>query len=176
MRKITLITLALVLSTQICLANQPSPLQIFYSIKKILPEAKKVGVFIPEETFKNDETKIARASKQMGMEVKVYLIKDTKSIGKNMKKLKDVDILVVYDDPVLVNKSSMMFVLSKCKDKKIPIISSSEDYSNAGALIFLGRDDNKKIYYVLNLKHTEYLAAKFDDASVEKLGIAKLIR
>jgi len=176
MKKITLIILALVLSTQMCLANQPSPLQVFYSIKKILPEAKKVGVFIPEELFKAEETKIARASKQMGMEVKVYLIKDTKSIGKNMKNLKDIDILVVYNDPVMTAKSSMMFILSKCKDKEIPIISSSEDYSKAGALIFLGRDDNNKIYYVLNLKHTAYLAAKFDDASIEKLGIAKLIR
>ena len=112
----------------------------------------------------------------MGMKTKVFLISDARSIGKSIKELKDVDVLLVYNSPVLVNKKSRLFVLSKCKDRKIPIISSSEEYAASGAFIHLGKDENKKTKIVINLKQSTYLAARFTDESTKKMGIAKLIR
>ncbi len=176
MRKLFYLAITVLFFIQFGFAKEPSFLQYFYSVKNILPETKNIALFIPQSIFEAQEIKIRRAAKQMGIKAKVFLISDTRSIGKSMKELKDVDILLVYNAPVLVKKNSRLFVLSKCKDKKITIISSSRDYMDSGAFIYIGKDENKKTKIVLNLKQTDYLAARFTDESTKKMGIAQLIR
>jgi len=157
-------------------AAQPTFLQYFFSIKKVLPDTKQVGVFLPESEFSVQKEKIAMASKRSGIKVKVFLISDMKSIGENMKSINGIDILLVYENPLLMEKSSRMFILSKCKDKKIPLITASEKYSKFGALLGLLKDENGHSKIVLNLKYSPNLAAIFTDEYVKKTGIAKRIQ
>lgn len=176
MQKTTLITAILLLLLQFGLAKEPSFLQYFYTIKNILPETKNIGVFISEEKYKDQEKQIKRASAQTGLKTLVFLIKDARSIGKSIKQLKTNDALVICDSPVLAKKASRLFILSKTKDKKIPVVTASKEYSDSGALLCLRKDENNRTQIVINLKQTEYLASKFTDASVQKLGISKIIR
>ncbi len=177
MKKTTFFLVALVL-TQLgnVFAQQPTFLQYFFSIKKVLPETKKVGVFIPESEFSVQKNKIAQASQRAGIKTKVFLIQDLKSIGKNIQNLSDIDILLIYNTPILMKKTSRMFIISKCKDKHIPIITSSEEYSKFGALLGLikGEDGHSKI--LLNLKLNPNLASVFTDDYVKKTGIFKRIQ
>ncbi len=176
MQKIIKVAIILLLFAQLGLAKEPSFLQYFYTVKNILPETKNIGVFISEESYQTHEKQIKRASAQTGIKALVFLIKDARSIGKSIKRLNSNDALIICDSPVLAKKSSRLFILSKTKDKKIPVITASKEYSDSGALICLGKDENNRTQIVLNLKQTEYLASKFTDESAQKLGISKIIR
>ncbi len=157
-------------------AGQPTFLQYFFSIKKVLPDTKTVGVFLPESEFSAQKNKIAQASQRAGIKTKLFLINDMKSIGKNMQKLSGIDILLVYNTPLMMKKASRMFILSKCKDKNIPIITSSEKYSKSGALLGLLKGENGRSKIVLNLKHSPKLASVFTDDYVKKAGISERIQ
>ena len=176
MQRIVQTITILLLLLQFGLAEGPSFLQYFYTVKNILPETKNIGVFISEESYKTQEQQIKRASAQTGIKALVFIIKNARSIGKSIKQLNTNDALVIYDSPVLEKKSSRLFILSKTKDKKIPIITASKEYSDSGALICLGKDENNRTQIILNLKQTEYLASKFTDESLQKLRISKIIR
>jgi ribosomal protein L30E len=171
-----IILLAAIFTFNLASAQEPSLLQLLFTVKKILPETKTIAVFITEKSYNTSQEKLARAAVQSQLEVKVYKISDSKSIGKSLKKLKNVGVLLVYNDPVLAEKKNRLFILSKSKSKKIPIISSSQEYSDSGALIHLSKGADKRTQIVINLKQSEYLSGKFTDEAKEKLGIAKLIR
>lgn len=157
-------------------AQEPSYLQYFFTVKKILPETKTVGVFIDEATYSQKEVKIKRAATQSGVQVKVFLVTDRKSIGKFMKELQGVDVLLLSRNSVLDQKSSRIFILSRSKEMNIPVISSSQEYSKSGAFLYLYKDENHKTHMVVNLKQTPYLAHRFGDEEAKKMGISKLIR
>jgi len=176
MLRILFVVLLLAMNSSYLKAGEPSFLQYFYSVKKVLPGTKTIGVFIDEGTYKNKETQIKRAAKQTNLQAKIYLITDTKSIGKYIKQLQDVDVLLVYTNPVLNQKSSRLFILSRTKSLNIPIVSSSEEYSNAGAFLYIFKGENQKTQLVVNLKQTPYLANRFGEEATKKMGISKLIR
>ncbi len=177
MRKATIL-LAVFVMAQVgnVFAGQPTFLQYFFSIKKVLPDTKIVGVFLPESEYSAQKNKIALASQRSGIKSKVFLINDMKSIGKSMQELSGIDILLVYNNPLMMKKASRMFILSKCKDKSIPIITSSEKYSKSGALLGLLKGDDGHSKIVLNLKHSPKLASVFTDDYVKKAGIAERIQ
>ncbi len=176
MRKTMHLTIMLFILFQIGFAKEPSFLQYFFTVKNVLPETKNIGIFISEKQYKAQEKQIKRASAQTGIKALVFIIADARSIGKSIKELNSSDALVVCNSPILEKKSSRIFILSKTKDKKIPVITASKEYSDSGALLCLGKDENHRTQIILNLKQTDYLASKFTDESVQKLGISKIIR
>jgi len=157
-------------------AGEPTFMQYFYSVKQILPETKEIGVFITEDQFNEQKDKLNRAAQRTGVKAQIFLVSDMKSIGKNIKNIGGIDILLISQAEVLMSKSSRLFILSKCKDKKIPIISASEEYSRSGALVGLLEGDDGKSKIVLNVKHSPYLASRFTDEFNKKAGIKELIQ
>ncbi len=176
MKRLYSILLLVFLLAHFASAKEPTFLQYFFSIKKVLPSAKTVALFIPGDVYQAQQQKIARAAKQSNLKVEVFQVSDTRSIGQQMKLLKEVDILLVYNTPLLTQKSSIMFILSKSKDKQIPVISASQDYVKSGALIGLLHDENNRTELVLNLKHTPYLASHFTDDVLQKIRATQIIR
>jgi len=176
MKRLSVILLLFFLFIQTSTAKEPTFLQYFFSIKKVLPSARMVALLIPGEVYQAQQQKIMRAAKQSKLKVEVFRVSDTRSIGQQMKLVKDVDILLVYNAPVLTQKASVMFILSKSKDKQIPVISASQDYIKSGALIGLTHGENNRTQLVLNLKHTPYLASHFTDDVLQKIRAAQIIR
>lgn len=157
-------------------ASEPTFLQYLYSAKQVLPESEQVGIFITQDQYDATKDDINKACQRTNFKAKVFIVSDMKSIGKNMKDVKKIDVLLITQADVLNEKSSRLFILSKSKDKKIPLISSSEDYSQSGALIGLLPGENGRSKIVLNVKHTPYLAARFTDEFNKKAGIKELIQ
>ena len=168
-----IVLIAMVITVQ---AAEPTFMQYLYSAKQVLPDAKKIAVFTSQEKFDSDKDALNKAGQRTGLAVKVFVISDMKSIGSNIKMLSDEDVILVTNVSVLMNKSSKLFILSKCKDKKMPIISASEDYTQSGALIGLLKGDDGRSKIVLNIKHSPYLASRFTDEFNQKAGVKELIQ
>ena len=75
---------------------------------------------------------------QNGLSAKLYVISNTIDVGKRLRELPSKSILVVYQSDVLSKKSTQrLFILTKCKEHQIAVITSSAEYSELGALIGL---------------------------------------
>jgi len=157
-------------------AQKISPRQYFFTVKKIFPETENIDLFIEESQLDELKNEIAKAAAQAQVKVKIYPVNDTKSIGQSVKKLDNSSTLVVLPSPVINNNSSKMFILSKCKEKGISVVTESKDYSDSGALLGIFPQDGAKTKIVLNLKHSQELLAKFTPEYAQQIGISEIIQ
>jgi len=157
-------------------AQNVTPRQYFFTIKKIFPETQNIDLLIEESQLDDLKNDIAKAAAQAQLKVKIYPVNDTKSIGKSVKKLKNSGTLVVLPSPVINNNSSKMFILSKCKEKDISIVTESKEYSDSGALLGLFPQEGAKTKIVLNLKHSQELLARFTPDYAKQIGISEVIQ
>jgi hypothetical protein len=170
------IALMFVLQIGSAVAQDANAYQFFFTIKQFLPETKDLTVFISKEKLGEEKDKIERASAQNQMKPKIYVIESAFELGKIVTKLPSNSALLVYNSGVLMKKSTIMYVLSKCKDKNIAVVTSSREYSDLGALLGLIKDDANKVNLVLNLKQNETFQSSFSDAVIEQAQFAEVIR
>ncbi|MCK5147490.1 hypothetical protein KAR48_12105 [bacterium] len=143
--------------------------------KMAFQDAKEVIVFISEADLAKEKDIINRAALQNKLKVKIYLIANSIDVGKRMREIPSNSILVVYQSEVLRKKSTQLFILKKCKDKQIAVITSSNEYSELGALIGLVKT-NGRFELVLNLKQNSWAATRFPTDVIERLGIGRVIQ
>lgn len=172
---ITLIAVFYLLNTGLN-AQNVTPRQYFFIVKKIFPETQNIDVIVDESKLDGLKSDIAKAAAQAKVQVKLYPVSDTKSIGKSVKKLDKSSTLVVLPSDVTNDKSSKMFILSKCKEKDISVVTESKDYSDSGALLGIFPQDGAKTKIVLNLKHSKDLLAKFTPDYAKQVGISEVIQ
>jgi ABC-type uncharacterized transport system substrate-binding protein len=171
------ILLLLVLSTSQLFARNATAAQYLYMISKVIPEKKKVAVFMSRDLVEKEKGKLQRAAATFGVTVTIYVIEGARSIGTSLKKLSGDDVLVVYETSVLVQKSSKMFILSKCKEKGIPVVSPSEEYAKAGAFIGIFVNEKFKMTgLIINLQNHADLAPKFTEEFNVSLGITEVLK
>lgn len=158
-------------------ARNATAAQYLYMISKVIPEKKKVAIFMSKELVGKEKTKLERAAATFGLTATIYLIDNAKTIGTSLKKLTGNEALVVYETPVLSEKSSKMFILSKCKEKGIPVVSSSVDYAKAGAFIGIIVNEKFKLTELLiNLQNHSDQSSKFTEEFNLSLGITQVLR
>lgn len=151
--------------------------QYLYLVNQIIPDKKDVAVFMSKDLVDKEKIKLERAAATFGLNITIYLIDSQRTIGRSLKKLDDNCSLIVYETPVLEEKSSKMFIISKCKEKGVPIISASEEYAKAGAFIGIIVDDKFKISQLfVNLQNHGDLAPKFTEEFSLALGVTNLIK
>jgi len=168
---ITLILLSIGINAQ-----NVTPRQYFFIVKKIFPDTKEISVILDEKDLPNFKDDIAKAAGQAQVKAKIYPVSDFKSIGKSVNKVEKSGTLVVVPSPVLSDKSSKLFILSKCKEKDVVVVSESKDYSDSGALLGVFPQDGAKTKVVLNLKHSQDLLAKFTPDYAKQVGISEVIQ
>ncbi len=175
MKKFFYSYLILLISIQFCLANTISWSQYFFAIKQIFPDIKNVSVLLSEEAVQSQKKAISHSAAPFNVKVKLFPVKDTREIGNQLKMIEDGGVLIVLDDPMFMNKSSMFYILSKAKDKNISVVSSSQQYAEAGAFLTLIKDSSKKLKVVVNLRFKPELASKFTPELQQKLGVAEVL-
>jgi hypothetical protein len=176
MKKSTLLTITILFSfLTSAFAKEATALQYFFLVKKIFPEKTEVSVFIDKDRLGEEKDKIARASAQTGLKALIFEVDDQKSIGQNLRQLADNQVLILYGSPVVEEKSSVMFILSKCKSKGVSIFTASRAYSESGALLGI-LNDEVGAELVLNLKQNEQLATVFNENFIQEVGIKRVIR
>ncbi len=150
-------------------------LQVFFAIKKVFPETQNVSLLISQNLLDQENTKIARAATQTRLTVEIYAVRDAIDIGKKLKKIPENSILVIFASDALSSNSSRLYILSRCKEKNIEIVSTSEDYTNSGALLGILLNEQHKVELILNLKHSQVLASKFTKEFIQQTGINQII-
>ena len=176
MRKLVSLLLLGLVVPMICFAQGgPSPLQMVFVLKKVFPEVKDVYVFLDKNKVESVKSKFNQAGIANSVKIKLHPIDSAADIGKNIKLVPDNGTLIISDDEVLTNSKSKLYILSRCKEKNIKLITSSQDYVDSGALLGIMMDANKGIQTVVNLKHSPQLKTKFTSSFIEQAGIAAVI-
>jgi len=148
--------------------------QYFYLVKQAFPDAREINIFISKYDLAHEKEKIDRATVQFQMKAVIYEIDSSADIGKGTQKINDNSILVIYDDYIFENKKNRLYILSKCKGKKISLITSSLDYIQSGALLgYVVDNGQRKI--ILNVTYYDHLKDKFTGETIQKLGVTEVI-
>lgn len=168
--------LVLLLPLFLVSAKDATALQFMFTVKKIFPDAKNVSVFMPTSTIDKEKSQLTRASAQAGLKTTVFGVNNYKDIGEALRKIDDGSVLVMFTSASLMDKSSKMFILTKCKKKQIKLVTSSKEYSDSGALLGIIPSDDHKTELILNLKHSAQLADRFTPETIKELGITTVIR
>lgn len=145
-----------------------------FMMKQIFPEAEEVSFFMSEEQVAQLKHGITAASAQMQLKAQICPIKTSMDIGGFIKNISDKSNLIVFSSDVLDKNSAKLYILKKCKEKKVNIFTSISSYSESGALfgIIMGGGQRDVI---LNLKHSEHLISHFTPELREKLKVTKVI-
>ncbi len=149
--------------------------QYFFVARNIFPQASEICVLLPQEEQEIQKTALGRAAAQFRFKVKLYLYTEARSIGSNLKIIPQGSILIVYDSPLTQDKNTMLYILSQSKDKNISVVSASQQYVDAGALVGLVKE-NGHLRVVVNLKFSQQLAGKFTPEFNQKIGIVKVLQ
>jgi ABC-type uncharacterized transport system substrate-binding protein len=169
------ILLIITFSINVCIyADDANATQYLTIAKQAFPEVKEIHIFISPEDYDVEKGKINRAALQNKVTAKVYLIETSVDVNTNLKEIPQNSVLVVYQSRVLSRKSTILFMLSKCKKKKISLVTSSREYSESGALLGIVKE-NKRFKIILNLKQSEWLTAIFTEGKRFALGISEII-
>ena len=169
------VVLNIILSSNSSQAGEISALQLLYLVKQAFPEKEQVEVFINKDEYKEKETNIKVASAQMKFKINVHLIEQATDIGQAFGKIADNSLLVIFTAEVFNKSSARLYVLSKCKDKQVAIITTSKEYSDSGALLCVYKDENAQLKVVLNLKKNEHLKDRFTEEVIQKAGIQEVV-
>jgi ABC-type uncharacterized transport system substrate-binding protein len=175
MKRLLVLTVAVIFTNMPLLASDITPLQIMFVAKTMFPEATDVTVFISGKDASGVETTFGRAASQTQLTPKVFIIDDTKGVGEAVRQVGDGSIILMLNGGVLNEKSTQLFILKKCKEKQADLITTSKDYATLGALAGLYKDETAKLAISLNLKHNAHLAGKFTPEFQEKLRVKEVI-
>jgi ABC-type uncharacterized transport system substrate-binding protein len=159
------------------IARNATAAQYLYMVNQIIPEKKNVAVFMSKELVETEKMKLERAATTFKLKVTVYIIESPRNIGESLKMIDENTALVVYETPVLQEKSSKMFIISKCKEKNIPIVTPSEEYVKSGAFIGIVVNEKLKVSQLLvNLQNYSQFAPKFTEEFTLALGVTEIIK
>ncbi len=148
--------------------------QYFYLVKQPFPQASEISIFITKKKLASEKEKIDRATVQFQKKAVIYEIENSVDIGKAIKSVNENSILVIYDDAVFKNNTNKLYLLSKCKEKKISLFTSSLDYIESGALLGFVEKDNKQTI-ILNITNYDHLKSQFNMEKIQQLGISEVI-
>ena len=173
--KIMMLLMIIISSANIAYSKEASPMQFLYMVKQIFPENSEIAVFMSKETVSTNEKSLQRAAAQTQTQPKLYVIENSSDIGKRLRELKKNTILILFESELMMKKNSMMYILSKCKENEILLVTSSQEYSDLGALLGLIYNKDNQLQVVINLKHNLQLKPKFSEEFIQVAGISKVI-
>lgn len=112
------------------------PVQIkLRQLKRILPDAKKIGLFYSPNTS-NVFEEASRISGRLGLEIAARQINSARELPDAFKGLRrQIDCFLIIPDSTIYSARSVEYILIEAFRKKIPVIGLSSSYTKAGALI-----------------------------------------
>jgi hypothetical protein len=165
----------LLLTTSHGFSKDITPLQLLFVAKKVFAEKQKAYVMIDKKGFREFEEGLKRASVQMQVELQIYLIGGKADVGNAFKEIEDNSLLIIFDSAFLTESSTKLYVLSKCKDNRISIVTSSKHYGDSGALLTLFNDELGNTKIQLNLQKNEDHKDRFTKELIENSGINEVL-
>ena len=144
--------------------NIPYKIQ-FKWIKKVLPDATRVGIIYKMEFSNQSLGKAAKAAEQFGLKLvsqKIDGIKDVLPALKNLSK--HSDILLGIPDLGVYNRKTLKQILLFTLRNRMPFIGISEQYVKAGAFFCLSIDYKEQGEFAAEMAETIFRG--FDPAGM----------
>jgi ABC-type uncharacterized transport system substrate-binding protein len=155
-------------------ADDIGPMQFFYVTKQLFPTHDKVAVFVSKSQFNELEEKIKLSAAQNNLKAHVFIVESTGDIGAALNTIESNSVLVLFESRMLLSNTTKLYILSKCKEKQIAIITSSKSYSDSGALVAVTKEA-EKLSLILNLKQNEHLKTVLTQDVIAKIGFNEVI-
>jgi len=155
-------------------AQDASPAQFFYVVKKLLPDMSKLTIFMNPDNVEGLKGSINRAALQNHITVKIFPVSSAIELGKHIRQLPEASVLIVLSSSVLTQKSSAVYVLKKCIEKNIAVVSSSQAYSDLGAFLSLIKGP-EGMNVVVNMKQYADLKSKVTQENLQLAGVTQVI-
>ena len=169
------ILLVFILTIGFSQAGDVTILQMLFVSKKALPEFEEVSVLITKWDMEANMEKINRASAQMQLKLALYAVENSFDIGEVFRKIPPQSALVIIDEGLFDNNKMKLYILSKCKESEISVVTSSQDYFDSGALVGYVMNEQGKRSIMINLTHYAHLQPKFTEEFIQVAGIEKVI-
>lgn len=164
----------LLLQSTVLYGKEITAMQLLYIIKKVFPEATEISVLVDKAAFETEKEKIIRPAAQLQLKVKMFPVENPLDIGTAIQSIGSNSVALILSSNIFLENSNKLYILSKCKEKQISIVSNSREYSQSGALLGLV-DDNEKTTIILNLKHSDFLKDRFTQTFIQEVGIQEVI-
>jgi len=152
-----------------------TPMQLLYTTRQVFPDCRELTIFVTADYYQKSKSKIARAVAQNHFKPHVFIIGRSSDIGNALGRIGKRTVLVVFDAKLLNKSNNRLYILSKCKNKRIAIVTSSKRYADSGATVGVYVEDGDQIKTVLNLKHSAYLKEKFTQELISRVGFEEII-
>jgi putative ABC transport system substrate-binding protein len=148
------------------ISNLPNPSKLVENIRIVFPEVKNVGMIYQPRYAGRQVEQIQAAISKAGLSLKAAPIEQMKEIPKAFEQITpQIDMLLLIEDPGVVNNDTLPFLFINCIKKKIPVFVSSEDLLKKCGVAGYGLDPEK-----LGAE----LAAMASEAMSEKSSGAKI--
>ncbi|MCK4829390.1 hypothetical protein KA005_77415, partial [bacterium] len=107
----------------------------FRLLRKILPQAKKIGVIYDPSKSGYTIARAVKASMELDLEVFEVPVKSSPEVPNALTRLEShMDVLFAIVDDTVYKSSTMGHILLRCLKKKIPVFGFSHTITRAGAV------------------------------------------
>lgn len=104
-------------------------------LKKILPQAVKVGVFYDPKNSRDIIEEATKLQTELNIQIIAVKINVATEVPRAIKEIGDkIDVFWLIPDVSVYTKDSLPFILQSCLDNKIPVMGFAEYLVRAGAL------------------------------------------
>ena len=110
------------------ISNLPSPAKLVENIRLTFPAVKNVGLIFQARNTGKQVEQIQAAMTKAGLALKTAPIEQMGEIPKAFEQITtQSDLLLLIEDPEVVNNDTLPFLFINCIKKKIPVFVSSDD-------------------------------------------------
>lgn len=131
-KRIVLTVLTSIMTSLSIFAQDITSFQYMYIIKQVFPKTKEISIFISKDLLQTQQDLINRACAQQQFKAIIYEISNSGDIGRSLKQVGKNDVLLLFPSEVVSKKLNKLYILSKCKEKKISLVTSIPEYSDSG--------------------------------------------
>lgn len=123
------------------IAMDISPRNVFLELKKIVPQAKRVGVLYNPSESRSKLAQAEKTAKDLGLEIVPAKVALTRDVYSALRALgPEIDALWMIADTTVYTPDSIQDILLYSLQEKIPVIGLAPSYVKAGALFSLSSD------------------------------------
>ncbi len=117
------------------------PHRFFQMLRKIMPNAKKIGVLYDPKETEGIVKKAAAQAKELNLELIAFPVNSESEAHHAMKSIaSQIDVLWMIPDPTVYTLKSTEDILFFAVREKLPVIGFTSKYTKAGALFSLSCD------------------------------------
>ncbi len=142
------------------ISSLPTPAKVMENLRLAFPDMKRVGLIYQPKYVGKYEAQIQAEAGKAGLSLNAVAISETKEIPRVFEQISaNIDILLLIEDPGVVNDDTLPYLFINSFKKKIPLFVSSEELLKKCGMAGYGHDPEQLGGELANMA-SEILAEK----------------